>query len=232
MVTKTEKRKGGNIVTGIEKKIHYAEISANITQNTITGNKAVLHAGSEPENEMIAKRISERDTSALSELYDLHSRYLYTIIYYILKEEAEAEDLLQEVFLQIWEKIDSYDESLGNLLAWITRMTRNKSIDRLRSKSFKNRSCETDIERFINISSDSDSSDPEKIMSLNQQEKLISDAIKSLNHNQRNLIMFAYFRGYSQSELAGHFNIPLGTVKTRIRAAMTRLREKLKNLVK
>ena len=101
----------------------------------------------------LLKRISEKDAAALSELYDLHSSYLFTIIYYILKDEAEAEDLLQEVFLQIWEKVDSYDQNLGNPLAWIVRITRNKSIDRLRSKSYKNRSAETDIERFFDIRS-------------------------------------------------------------------------------
>ncbi len=179
----------------------------------------------------LLRRISNRDASALSELYDIHSRYLFTIIYYVVRDEAEAEDLLQEVFLQIWEKIDSYDEALGNPLAWITRVTRNKSIDRIRSKSFKNRSNETDIERFFDLSEDSKSSSPENVSTLNQEKAEITNALKSLNENQRDLIEFAYFRGYSQSELAEHFNIPLGTVKTRMRAAMMTLREKLKNLI-
>lgn len=179
----------------------------------------------------LLKRISEKDAAALSELYDLHSSFLFTIIYYILKDEAEAEDLLQEVFLQIWEKVDSYDQNLGNPLAWIVRITRNKSIDRLRSKSYKNRSAETDIERFFDISSDSVSSDPEKTMTLNQEQSEVIGALRSLDQNQRDLIEFAYFRGYSQSELAEHFDIPLGTVKTRMRAAMMILRSKLKNLI-
>ncbi len=179
----------------------------------------------------LIKRIAAKDTTALSEFYDIHSRYLYTIIYFILRDKPEAEDLLQEVFLQIWEKIDSYDESLGNPLAWISRITRNKSIDRLRSKSFKKRSGETDIERFFDISSDSPSSNPEKNIAMNQEQGEVLNALKSLNQNQRDLIEFAYFRGYSQSELAEHFQIPLGTVKTRMRAAMMILRDKLKNLI-
>lgn len=180
---------------------------------------------------LLIKKISERDQNALSEFYDIHSGYLYTIIYYIVKDEAEAEDLLQEVFLQIWEKINSYDESLGNPLAWIVRLTRNKAIDRIRSKSFKKRSGETDIEKFFDLSEEPASSNPETISALNQEQTEIANAIKSLNENQRDLIEFAYFRGYSQSELAEHFKIPLGTVKTRMRAAMTALREKLKNLL-
>ncbi|MEO6695163.1 MAG: sigma-70 family RNA polymerase sigma factor [Ignavibacteria bacterium] len=179
---------------------------------------------------LLLKKISEKDNNALSDLYDKHSKYLYTIIYYILRDEAEAEDTLQEVFLQIWEKINSYDENLGNPLAWITRITRNKAIDRLRSKGYKNRSSEIDIERVFNLSSDS-STNPEKNTSMSQEQIEISTALKTLNTNQRDLIEFAYFHGFSQSELAEHFNIPLGTVKTRMRAAMISLRSKLKHLI-
>jgi len=184
------------------------------------------------ENDLnLLRRISARDTDALSRLYDLYSKYLYTIIFFILKDSNESEDLLQEVYLQIWEKIDSYDEALGNPLAWITRITRNKAIDRLRSKGFKKRAEETDIDRVFDISSDSRDSNPEDVTSASFEKTEITNALKSLTENQRDLIEFAYFRGYSQSELAEHFNIPLGTVKTRMRAAMILLREKLKNLI-
>lgn len=179
----------------------------------------------------LLRKISQKDSNALSEFYDLYSKYLYTIIYFILRDEAEAEDLLQEVFLQIWDKIDSYDESLGNPLAWITRITRNKAIDRLRSKSFKNRSSEIDIERVFDLSTDSGSSNPDNISNRTQEQTEIANALSTLNQNQRDLIEFAYFRGYSQSELAEHFNIPLGTVKTRMRSAMISLRDKLKHLI-
>lgn len=183
-------------------------------------------------DQVLLRRMNDRDSSALSELYDLHSQYFYTIIYYILRDEAEAEDVLQEVFLQIWEKIDSYDESLGNPLAWITRITRNKAIDRLRSKGFKKRSNEIDLERVFDFSSDSNSENPEQLAGTNQEQFEIKQALKTLNQNQRDLIEFAYFQGYSQSELAEHFNIPLGTVKTRMRTGMLSLREKLKHLLR
>jgi len=180
---------------------------------------------------ILLRKISERDSDALSEFYDLYSKYLYTIIYYIVRDEAEAEDLLQEVFLQIWDKINSYDEALGNPLAWITRITRNKAIDRLRSKSFKNRSSEIDIERVFDLSEDSSSFSPDNISNRTQEKTEIAAALKTLNDNQRDLIEFAYFRGYSQSELAEYFKIPLGTVKTRMRSAMMSLRDKLKHLL-
>lgn len=203
-----------------------------MAQITDINTAAITRKEADVENDLgLLRKISSKDASALSELYDIHSKYLYTIIYYILRDEAEAEDLLQEVFIQIWEKIDSYDKTLGNPLAWLTRVTRNKSIDRIRSKSFKNRSSETDIERFFDLSEDSKSSNPENVSTMNQEKIEITNALKLLNDNQRDLIEFAYFRGYSQSELAEYFNIPLGTVKTRMRAAMMTLREKLQKLI-
>lgn len=180
---------------------------------------------------ILFKKISSKDADALSELYDRHSKYLFTIIYFIIKDKPEAEDILQEVFIQIWEKIQFYEPSLGNPLAWMTRLTRNKAIDRLRSKSFKKRADESDIEKFFDLSEDKSTSNPENISDRNRERAEITEALRSLNENQRELIEFAYFKGYSQTELAEHFKIPLGTVKTRIRAAMMQLRSKLKHLL-
>jgi len=180
---------------------------------------------------LLIRRISKKDEAALSEFYDIHYRYLFTVIFNILRDKAEAEDLLQEIFIQIWEKIDSYDETLGHPLAWITRMTRNKSIDRIRSKSYKNRSSETDIEKFFNLSGDPGHDDPDSAI-INKQEQIeVYNAVNTLKQNQKDLIELAYFKGYSQSELAEHFQIPLGTVKTRMRAAMMQLRDKFKKYI-
>lgn len=177
------------------------------------------------------KKISSKDPDALSSLYDRHSKYLFTIIYYIVKDRSEAEDVLQEVYLQIWEKIEFYDDSLGSPLAWMTRLTRNKCIDRLRSKSFRSRSEEMDIEKFFDLSEEKSSSNPEKVTDAVRDRNEIVKALKSLAENQRELIEYAYFKGYTQSELAEHFKIPLGTVKTRMRSAMMQLRTKLKRLI-
>lgn len=180
---------------------------------------------------LLIRRISKKDETALSQFYDIHHRYLYTIIYNILRDQAESEDLLQEIFIQIWEKINSYDETLGNPIAWITRMTRNKSIDRLRSKNYKNRSSETDIEKFFNISADPGSSNADSDIISRQEQIEVSNALRTLKQNQKELIELAYYRGFTQSELAEYFKIPIGTVKTRMRAAMMILRDKLKNYI-
>ena len=178
----------------------------------------------------LLKKISKKDTESLSLFYDIHSKHLFTLIYYILKNEAEAEDILQEVFLQIWDKADTYDESLGSPVSWIVKITRNKAIDRLRSKSFKKRSEETDIDRFYDLADTS--VNPETDADLKMHKTEIMDALNELSENQKDLIEFAYFRGYSQTELAEHFKIPLGTVKTRMRSAMSLLRNKLKHLIR
>lgn len=182
-------------------------------------------------DKILLKLISEKDTNSLSRLYDIHSKYLYTIIYYILKNEPEAEDVLQEVFLQIWEKIDSYDENLGSPLSWITKITRNKAIDRIRSKGFKKRTGEVNIDRFFDLSDVSSGADPESGANSIQESREILSALGELTENQRELIEYAYFRGFTQTELAEHFKIPLGTVKTRMRAAMMLLRTKLQHLI-
>ncbi|MCB0726577.1 MAG: sigma-70 family RNA polymerase sigma factor [Ignavibacteria bacterium] len=180
---------------------------------------------------LLIKRISQKDETAFSQFYDIHHRYIYTIIFNILRDQAESEDLLQEIFIQIWNKVDSYDETLGNPLAWITRMTRNKSIDRLRSKGYKKRSAEIDMDKFFDLSGEPGADDPDAGIILSQEQSEVSKAIKSLKQNQRELIVLSYFRGFSQSELAEHFDIPLGTVKTRMRAAMMILRDKLKKYI-
>jgi RNA polymerase sigma-70 factor (ECF subfamily) len=183
------------------------------------------------EDLRLLKLISNRDSDALSEFYDIHSVYLFKIIYFIVKDESESEDILQEVFLQIWDKIDSFDENLGNPLSWVIRITRNKAIDKLRSKSFKNHSKDIDIEKIFNLSEESAFSNPDKLANQKQEHTEISEAMSLLSENQRNLIEYAYFKGYSQSELAEFFKIPLGTVKTRMRSAMSLLRDKLKHLI-
>ncbi len=184
-----------------------------------------------PQDFLLLKKISEKDKNALSDLYDLYSKYLYTIIFFILKDKGEAEDTLQEVFLLIWEKIDTYDDNLGNPLSWITRISRNKAIDKLRSKDFRNHAKETDIESIFDLSSDCPSENPENAANSLQEKLEIKNAFSLLSEDQRKLIEFAYYSGYSQSELAEKFNLPLGTVKTRIRSGMLVLRNQLKHLI-
>lgn len=177
----------------------------------------------------LLERISRRDSSALSELYDKHSTLLYSIIMRILKEKEETEDVLQEVFVNVWERADMYDDQLGNPGAWLARIARNRAVDRLRSKNYRTRSKESDIDQHHDYFTADASSNPEHRAILSSQQEEILIALTSLSKDQKDLIEFAYFRGFTQSELAAHFKLPLGTVKTRMRTAMSILRQKLRH---
>lgn len=177
----------------------------------------------------LLEQISKRDPSALSELYVRHSTLLYSIIIRILKEKEEAEDILQEVFVTIWERAEMYDRNLGNPSAWLCRVARNRAVDRIRSKNFRARSQESTIENFHEMFVADGANNPDYLASLSRQQEEILIALTSLSKEQKELIEFAYFRGFTQSELAEHFKIPLGTVKTRIRTAMSILRQKLRH---
>lgn len=177
----------------------------------------------------LLRRIAKRDQLAVGELYDRHASYLYTLLLRILREASEAEDTLQEVFLRVWDKAESYNESLGNPLVWLTRVARNLAIDRLRSRLGQARRVEEDIDSHIDLQSDS-GSNPEHLADRSQRQEYVARALSSLPKEQRLLIEHAYFGGYTQSELAAHFKLPLGTVKTRIRSGMMELRRQLEHV--
>ncbi|MDD8019394.1 MAG: sigma-70 family RNA polymerase sigma factor [Bacteroidota bacterium] len=179
----------------------------------------------------LLQRITKKDGVALSELYDRHSTLLYSIILRILKEKQEAEDILQEVFLKIWERAVMYDNTLAVPAAWLARIARNRAVDRLRSKGFRTRTQEADIENFEEFFAGDVAESPERLTMLSSQQEEIMIALSMLTNDQKELIEFAYFRGYTQTELAEHFSLPLGTVKTRIRTAMGILRQKLRHLL-
>ena len=178
----------------------------------------------------LLRRVSGGDESAISELYDFYSKYLFTSVYFILKNEAESEDVLQEVFFLIWDKISTYDERLGNPISWMTRISRNKAIDKLRSKKQSTNIDDTNETLIVDINDDYKKNNPEFISVSRHEQIEVLEAIKELDEVQRKLIEFAYYQGFSHSELSEHFKIPLGTVKTKIRSAMMFLRERLKHL--
>ncbi|MDR9415814.1 MAG: sigma-70 family RNA polymerase sigma factor [Gracilimonas sp.] len=178
------------------------------------------------DRELMA-RIKARDSVALSELYDQYNRLLFGLILSILKKRSESEDILQEVFTTIWEKADQFDLERGTVYTWIVSLTRNKSIDRLRSKVYKEQK-----KQSVSINDDdvfhplySEETDPLEKTILKDRAKRVHDALANISAKQRNVLQVAYFNGMSQSEIAEEFDIPLGTVKTRMRDGMMKLRE-------
>jgi len=154
-------------------------------------------------------------------LYDHYSGALYGVIFRILKKEAVSEEVLQDVFLKIWDRIDQYDASKGKLFTWLLNIARNQAIDKTRSREISKDQKTGGIENLVN-SIDNEGYTEQRIEDIGVQEIL-----KGLPQEQQFVVEHLYFKGYSQAELAEEFNIPLGTVKTRLRLAMQHLRTTL-----
>ena len=165
-------------------------------------------------------RIVARDEQAVAELYDRHHRLLFGVILRILRDRSEAEEVLQEVFVLVWTRAETYNVALGSPAAWLVRIARNRGIDRLRANNVRVRAVEA---APLPVAADS----PETRAALSEQQRAVACALESLPQDQRVLIEQAYFLGLTQSELAERFKLPLGTVKTRIRTGMMALREQL-----
>jgi RNA polymerase sigma-70 factor (ECF subfamily) len=169
-------------------------------------------------------RIVARDSAAVGELYDDHSRLLYGLILKIVKDRSEAEEILQEVFVQVWTRADTYNVQLGTPIAWLVRIARNRAIDRLRANSVRTRTVEaTPLPSPVET--------PEARAAMSEQKRAVARALEALPPDQRQLIECAYFAGLTQSELATRFGLPLGTVKTRVRTGMMTLRRDLQHIM-
>ena len=168
----------------------------------------------------LLERVAARDGSAVSVLYDRYSAIVFGLATRILRDRAEAEEVLQEVFLLAWTRSETYDAALGSPAAWLIRIARNRAIDRLRSRRLRLVTAESqEIE--------SPAASPEAVAAAGERERAVACALRALPADQRTLIEHAYFVGLSQSELAARFHLPLGTVKTRIRTGMMALRQQL-----
>ena len=165
----------------------------------------------------LLERMTARDQRALAELYDRHAPLLFGLILRILRSRPDAEDVLQEVFVQAWTRTDTYNASLGSPAGWLIGIARNRAIDRLRNNAVRSRTAEqapapTAVET------------PEARAATSERERDVARALASLPPEQRELIEHAYFEGLTQSELADRFKLPLGTVKTRVRTGLATLR--------
>jgi RNA polymerase sigma-70 factor (ECF subfamily) len=168
----------------------------------------------------LLERIITRDQLALAELYDRHSRLLFTVIARIVRDRAEAEEVLQEVFLAVWTKAATYSSPLGSPIGWLVRLARNRAIDHFRTSGVRARTLES-------VEAPPRDDNPEQAATRNQERRRVRSALDTLPDEQRALIEQAYFQGMTHSELAQAFALPLGTVKTRVRAGMQALRQQL-----
>jgi len=165
--------------------------------------------------------LKQQDQQAFAYLYDNYAAALNGIIYRMVEEKTLAEDLLQEAFIKIWNNFSSYDDSKGRLFTWMLNLTRNLTIDTLRSKGYKKQSKISKDENSVSNMPDG-SYGAEKFDTIGLRKQLTN-----LKPEQRILIDMAYFGGYTQDEIAKQTGIPLGTVKTRMRSAILELRKLL-----
>ena len=170
----------------------------------------------------LLEAIAARDEAALAQLYDCYRTILFGLLMRILNNREEAEDVLQEVFLQVWRKAADFDESRGRPFTWLVTLARSRGIDRLRTLAARERVAEAGAREVSEEISDA-ATDAFK----SEQRGLVSDALAKLPDEQKRPIMLAYFDGLTQSEIATRTGAPLGTVKTRMRTGMIRLRELL-----
>jgi RNA polymerase sigma-70 factor (ECF subfamily) len=171
---------------------------------------------------ILLERIVSRDALAVGDLYDRHNRLLFGLILRILKDRSEAEEVLQEVFVQVWLRAESYNAALGSPVGWLVRVARNRAIDRLRANAARARAVDA-------APTPAPVENPETSAAHSEQQRSVARALDALPHDQRELIEHAYFLGLTQTELAVRFRLPLGTVKTRIRTGMLALRQQLQH---
>lgn len=170
----------------------------------------------------LLQAIARKDEPALAALYDRYRLTLFGLLMRILNSREEAEDVLQEVFLQVWRRAADFDERRGRPFTWLVTLTRSRAIDRLRQLNSRERLISSDVEvlAFSVL-------DPAQDAFRSEQRDLVAGALAELSEEQRHTLTLAYFEGLTQSEIAARLSSPLGTVKTRMRSGMIKLRELL-----
>ena len=189
----------------------------------------VLAVLASPRDERLADqaalaRLARGDQQALAELYDRHARPIYSLALRILRERADAEDIVQEVFAQAWNQAARFDTSRGAVAAWLLMMARSRSIDRLRSRRSRP---ETASDAAVVERMPDEAARQDLQLLSSEQVELVKSALNGLPPPQREALELAYYEGLTHTEIADRLAEPLGTVKTRIRQAVIKLRESL-----
>jgi RNA polymerase sigma-70 factor, ECF subfamily len=190
---------------------------------TIPGILLALEMSGQHDEEL-AGRLQRREPEAMTDLYDRFGRLAYSVILAIVRDTAVAEDLVQETFLRVWNRVHAFDAGKGALGPWLLTVARNRAIDHLRSVSARmdRNAFELDVREhpslFVNM---------EREVLNTDHARVIRKAIAKLNSQQQKVIELAYYEGLSQTEMAERMGEPLGTVKTWVRTALKLLREEL-----
>jgi len=178
--------------------------------------------GAEGDADLVA-RLQRREPQALGDLYDRYGRLAYSLILRVVRDTGIAEDLVQETFLRVWNRVQAFDGQKGAIGPWLLAVARNRAIDYLRSSGGRERNAvefeETDHPALY--------IDMEQGILASDKARLLKRAVEKLSTQQRQVIELAYFEGLSQTEMAERMGQPLGTVKTWVRTALKNLRDEL-----
>ena len=169
-----------------------------------------------PADDLLLTRVKGNDQTAMTELFDRYGGMVYSVALRVLNDPGQAEDVMQEIFFQFWRNPHSFKEGRGSLGAWLAVMARNRAIDALRR-----RKPSEPVDDVVLVSRENLASDVERTTLMNK----VREALKDLPTEQQNSVEWAFFEGLSHTEIAARTGEPLGTVKTRIRSALLRLRK-------
>ena len=173
-------------------------------------------------------RVAHRDQTALSELYDRYARVLYAVAFKSLRSAEESEEVVLDVFAQVWRTAARYDVDKGRVDSWLFMMTRSRVLDRLRTLQRVTKVTAAS-ENFAEIQTPTPGVDPIENVLISERHDRVLAALSQLPEAQRQVIELAYYKGLTQSEIAAQTNLSLGTVKTRIRLGLSKLRVVLGN---
>jgi RNA polymerase sigma-70 factor, ECF subfamily len=163
--------------------------------------------------------LQSKDERGFSILYDNYSSALYGVILKIVRTEEIAADVMQDSFVKIWKNIEGYNRTKGTLFTWMLNVARNTAIDKIRSQDFQNSQRNQDLDSNVEII-DNQASSQFDVDAIG-----LKKVVENLRPEHRQMIDLLYFKGYTQAEVAEEFGIPLGTVKTRVKAAIVQLRQ-------
>ncbi len=180
-------------------------------------------AADDAEDVALLRATARGDRAAFASLYDRHAHILFGVALRIIRVRHEAEDVLQDTFLQIWQRAGDFDEQRGRVLPWMALLARSRALDRVRSKAFRERPSAADVERAETASAE----DPNLDLARAEEGATVRRALVDLTDAQRETLLLAYFEGLSQTEIASRLGKPLGTIKTHARAGLLRLRDSL-----